>query len=90
MAKRPFNGLKIIEYGEGISAAYCTRLFAGLGAEVIKIEEAGIGDKTRRHGPFPKNTPHSEKSGLFLYLNTDKMDITLNPERNRAKTYLND
>ena len=85
MTKRPFNGLKIIEHGEGISAAYCTRLFAGLGAEVIKIEKAGIGDNARRHGPFPENTPHSEKSGLFLSLNTDKMGITLNPEKKKGK-----
>ena len=29
-------------------------------------------------GPFPDDTPHPEKSGLFLHLNTNKKGITLN------------
>ena len=53
MAKRPFEGLKVIEYGEVISAPYCGRLLAGLGAEVIKVENPVNGDKARANGPFP-------------------------------------
>ena len=30
-----------------------------------------------RRGPFPKDEPHPEKSGLFLYLNTNKLGVTL-------------
>ena len=45
--KRPFNGLKVIEYGENISAPYCAKLLAGLGAEVIKVENTGSGDKVQ-------------------------------------------
>ena len=43
MSTRPFAGLKVIEYGEYISAPYCTRLLAGLGAEVIKVEKPVTG-----------------------------------------------
>jgi len=68
MTNRPFDGLKVIEYGELISAPYCGRLMAGLGAEVIKVEKPGTGDKARNHGPFPNDIPHLEKSGLFLSL----------------------
>ncbi|MHB8105196.1 MAG: CaiB/BaiF CoA transferase family protein, partial [Dehalococcoidales bacterium] len=51
-----------------------------LGADVIKIEKPGLGDSARHWGPFPGETPHPEKSGLFLFLNTNKLGITLNPE----------
>jgi crotonobetainyl-CoA:carnitine CoA-transferase CaiB-like acyl-CoA transferase len=51
---------------------------ADMGAEVIKIEHPGGGDVARQRGPFPGRVPHPEKSGLFLYLNTNKRGITLN------------
>ena len=85
MIKRPLGGLKVIEYGEVISAPYCTKLMAGLGTEVIKVEKPGIGDKARSNGPFPKDLPHSEKSGLFLSLNANKLGITLNPDKHQGK-----
>jgi crotonobetainyl-CoA:carnitine CoA-transferase CaiB-like acyl-CoA transferase len=52
---------------------------ADLGADVIKIEEPGKGDPARKKPPFPKDIPDPEKSGLFLYLNTNKLGITLDP-----------
>ncbi|MEW6186696.1 MAG: CoA transferase [Thermodesulfobacteriota bacterium] len=79
MTKKALAGLKIIEYGHFISAPYCTKLMADLGAEVIKIEDPGAGvDEARVHGPFPGFQAHPEKSGLFLWLNTNKKGIILN------------
>src|SRR5882762_5329248 len=69
--------LRILEIGDGVSAAYATKLLADLGADVVKIETPGRGDVTRRRGPFPGDVPHPEKSGLFLYLNANKRGITL-------------
>ncbi len=71
-------GLKVIEYSEFISGPYCGKLLADLGAELIKIEKPGLGDKARNWGPFPQDMPHPERSGLFLYLNTNKLGVTLN------------
>jgi CoA:oxalate CoA-transferase len=78
--QKALEGLRVIEYGNYISAPYCTKLLAGLGAEVIKIEKPGIGDESRSHGPFPDDIPDYEKSGLFLFLNTNKLGITVNLE----------
>lgn len=78
MAKQALSGMKVVEYGSFISAPYCTKLMADMGAEVIKIEEPGRGDEAREFGPFPDDIPHPERSGLFLYLNTNKLGITLN------------
>ncbi|GAG43733.1 unnamed protein product, partial [marine sediment metagenome] len=44
---------------------------------MIKVEKPGSGDKSRSYGPFPQEIPHPEKSGLFLYLNTNKLGVTL-------------
>ncbi len=79
MAETALDGLRVLEWGEFIAPAYCTKLLADLGADVIKIETPGRGDRSRRHGPFPNDEPHPEKSGLFLYLNHNKRSVTLDP-----------
>ena len=73
----PLHGMRVIECGGMVSAPYAAKLMADLGAEVIKIEEPG-GDEARRRGPYPGDNPHPEKSGTFLYLNTNKLGVTLN------------
>jgi crotonobetainyl-CoA:carnitine CoA-transferase CaiB-like acyl-CoA transferase len=69
--------LRVLDLSEGVAGAFCTKLLAGFGAEVIKIERPGAGDPLRRYGPFPDDLPHPEKSALFLYLNTGKKSVTL-------------
>ncbi|MBI2907648.1 MAG: CoA transferase [Chloroflexi bacterium] len=77
MLKQALSWLKVIEYGEFISAPYCGKLMADLGAEVIKVEAPDGGDRSRQFGPFLNDIPHPERSGLFLGLNTSKLGITL-------------
>jgi len=78
MTEKALDGVKVVEYCSFVAGPYCTKLLADLGAEVIKIEPPGVGDEARRRGPFLHDTPHPELSGLFLYLNTNKLGITLN------------
>ena len=40
--------------------------------------EGPEGDEARRCGPFPDDLPDPNRSGLFLYLNSNKVGITLN------------
>jgi crotonobetainyl-CoA:carnitine CoA-transferase CaiB-like acyl-CoA transferase len=79
------DDLKIIELGQGVAPAFCAKLFAGLGAEVIKIEPPG-GDVLRTRGPFAGDEPGLERSGLFAYVNMSKLGVTLDigSERGRA------
>jgi crotonobetainyl-CoA:carnitine CoA-transferase CaiB-like acyl-CoA transferase len=72
-----FEGVKIVEYATMVSGPYCGKLFADMGADVVKIEEPPLGDSARQRGPFPGDVPHPEKSALFLYLNTNKRSIAL-------------
>ncbi len=70
------SDLRVIEIAQGIAGPYCGKLFADLGAQVIKVEPP-MGDVSRSQGPFPDDLPHDEKSGLFLHLNTGKQSVTL-------------
>ncbi|MDO8670095.1 MAG: CoA transferase [Dehalococcoidia bacterium] len=85
MVEGALSDLKVLEYAEHISGPYCTKLMADLGAEVIKIEPPIAGDRARRLGPFPGDIPHPERSGLYLYLNTNKLGITLDPGQATGK-----
>jgi CoA:oxalate CoA-transferase len=78
MTEKALSGVKALELATFVAGPYCAKLFADLGAEVIKIEQPGAGDEARRRGPFPNDIPHPERSGLFLYLNTNKLGVTLN------------
>ena len=79
MEKGLLPGIRVLELGEGVSAPYCGKILAGLGAEVIKVEPPD-GDISRLMGPFPGDAPHLEKSGVFLALNANKYGVTLDIE----------
>ena len=76
MGEGALSDLKVVEYADFISGPFCAKLMADLGADVVKVEPPA-GDTARRYGPFPGDVPHPEKSGLFLYLNTNKQGVTL-------------
>jgi CoA:oxalate CoA-transferase len=80
MDRQALSNVKVLEFSDFVSGPYCGKLLANTGAQVIKVEKPGLGDNARSWGPFPDNIPHSEKSGLFLFLNTNKSGITLNVE----------
>ncbi len=79
MARGLLPGVRVLELGEGVSAPYCGKVLAGLGAEVIKVEPPQ-GDISRSMGPFPGDEPHPEKSGVFLALNANKYGVSLDVE----------
>lgn len=78
MTEQAFSGMKVLDLTHYIAGPFCTKLLADYGADVIKVEKPGGGDEARRVGPFPGDIPDPEKSGLYLYLNTNKRGITLN------------
>lgn len=79
MSRAALEGLRVVECGRLVAAAYAAKLLADLGADVIKVEPPG-GDPTRRRGPFPGGAADPERSGLFLYLNTNKRGAALDPD----------
>jgi crotonobetainyl-CoA:carnitine CoA-transferase CaiB-like acyl-CoA transferase len=74
------EGLRVLELGDLVSAAFATKMMGDLGADVIKVESPE-GDRARSRGPFPKDAAADpERSGLYLGLNTNKRGIILDLE----------
>ncbi|MGB2885630.1 MAG: CoA transferase, partial [Dehalococcoidia bacterium] len=88
MSEQALSDVKVLDLTWHIAGPYCTKLLADYGAEVIKVEKPGEGEPARRMGPFFKDDPHPEKSGLFLHLNTNKKGITLNLKSAKGKKIL--
>jgi crotonobetainyl-CoA:carnitine CoA-transferase CaiB-like acyl-CoA transferase len=86
-AKTPFSAIKVVECGEGIPAAFGAKMLADLGAEVIKVEPPE-GDLARRRGPFPGDAVDPERSGIFIYLNTNKRGVVADLKRPEGRELL--
>ena len=79
------KGYKVIDFGQMVSAPFCAKLFSDFGADVIKVEPPD-GDASRRMGPFPRDEPHLEKSGLFFINNTNKRGVTCDVVTDEGRT----
>lgn len=77
---RALAGIRVAELGEGAGLAYAGKLFADLGAEVVKLEAPG-GDMLRRMPPLVEVAPGAWESGWFAWLCTNKRSMTATPER---------
>jgi len=73
--KTIYQDLRVLELANE-NGAFCGKMLASFGADVLKIEQPG-GDPSRLRGPFAGGEPHIEKSLSFVYHNTGKKDMTL-------------
>jgi len=70
----PLEDIRVIEMGTMIAGPFCGQLLADHGAEVIKLEQPGIGDPMREWG---KEKPHG-KALFWPVLARNKLSATLN------------
>jgi len=70
---KALEGIRILDLSRVLAGPYCTMVLGDLGAEIIKIEQPGIGDDSREYGPFI-----GKESAYFMSLNRGKKSITLN------------
>lgn len=77
--------LKVVELADFVAGPYCGKQLADFGAEVIKVEPPIHGDSARRQGPFKDDVEDLEASGTFLYLNTNKLGVTLDIEAEEGR-----
>jgi benzylsuccinate CoA-transferase BbsE subunit len=79
-------GRRVLELADE-NGVYCGKLLADLGADVIKVERPG-GDATRLIPPFWGGRPDPDRGLFFLYANTSKRSITLDPARPEGRALL--
>ncbi len=68
------EGLRVVELSSDVGGAYAGRLFAALGADVVKVE-APVGDPTRWLSPRAGDGP--DAGILFAYLGAGKRSVVL-------------
>ena len=81
------EGVTVLDLTHCIAGPYCTRLLAGFGADVLKIEPPG-GERGRRMAPFFQDQPGPDTSLPFAYLNAGKRSLTLDLKSAEGKDIL--
>jgi crotonobetainyl-CoA:carnitine CoA-transferase CaiB-like acyl-CoA transferase len=77
--------LLVIDLSRVLAGPYAAMQLGDLGARVIKVEQPGSGDDTRRWGPpFTANG----ESAYFFAANRNKESITLNLKKDRGRALL--
>ena len=73
MNNGPLKGLLVLDLTRVLAGPYSTMVLSDLGARVIKVEAPGVGDDSRKFGPFIEG-----QSAYFMSLNRGKESIALN------------
>ena len=68
-----------------MAASMAAKSFADFGAEVVKVEPPRTGSQERALGPFRDEMPDPETGGLHLFLNTNKLGVTIDLENPRGR-----
>jgi alpha-methylacyl-CoA racemase len=74
----PLEGLTVLDLTRLLPGGFCSLLLADFGADVIKVEDTGIGDYIRWSPPYYEGAADTANSALFLSLNRGKRSIRLN------------
>lgn len=82
-AIRPLSGVRVLDLTRVLAGPFCSMILGDMGAEVIKIEEPGKGDDTRRWPPFVGG-----EATYFLAVNRNKLSVTLNLKTREGLTLL--
>lgn len=87
-ATQPYAGLRLVDLS-GLPGAYGARLFAGMGAEVVKVEPPG-GGPLRRLAPFVDGAPGPEASLWWAYLAMGAKSVEIDIDDRDGRTALAD
>ncbi|MFM5884901.1 MAG: CaiB/BaiF CoA transferase family protein [Novosphingobium sp.] len=75
-APGPLAGIRVLDLSRVLAGPWCAQMLGDLGAEVIKVEQPGQGDDTRRWGP-PFLADGSRDSAYYLCANRNKRSVAI-------------
>jgi alpha-methylacyl-CoA racemase len=84
----PLEGIRILDLTRLLPGGFCSLLLADFGAEVIKVEDTGLGDYVRWSPPYYEGADDTAKGALFLALNRGKRSIRIDLKNDRGKEVL--
>jgi crotonobetainyl-CoA:carnitine CoA-transferase CaiB-like acyl-CoA transferase len=80
----PFEGLRVLDLTRALAGPFCALMLGDMGADVVKVEQPGVGDNARAWGP----PFQGGESSYFLSVNRNKRSIALDLRQPAAKEAL--
>ncbi|HYM55215.1 MAG TPA: CoA transferase [Solirubrobacteraceae bacterium] len=84
----PLAGVRVLDLSRLLPGGFCSLLLADFGADVLKVEDTGMGDYIRWSPPYYEGAHASAKSALFLSLNRNKRSIRFDLKNERGREAL--
>jgi alpha-methylacyl-CoA racemase len=84
----PLEGIRVLDLSRLLPGGFCSLLLADFGADVVKVEDTGVGDYIRWSPPHYEGAHESAGSALFLALNRNKRSIRLDLKHERGRDAL--
>ncbi len=80
MSQPALSHLRVLDLSRLLPGGFCSLLLADLGAEVVKVEDTGMGDYVRWAPPYygdESEQPLGTRSSLYLALNRGKRSVRI-------------
>ena len=82
------DGVRVLDLSRLLPGGFCSLLLADFGADVLKVEDTGMGDYIRWATPYHDGASESARSALFLALNRGKRSVRVNLKEERGREVL--
>ena len=80
----PLEGLRVLDLTRALAGPFCSQMLGDMGADVLKVEQPGVGDNARGWGP----PFQGGESSYFLSINRNKRSLALNLRDERGAEVL--
>jgi crotonobetainyl-CoA:carnitine CoA-transferase CaiB-like acyl-CoA transferase len=88
MTGLPLDGVKVLDLSRLLPGGFCSLLLADYGADVLKVEDTGMGDYVRWAPPYYEGAHASARSALYLSLNRNKRSIRVDLKNEQGREVL--
>lgn len=78
---KPLDGIRVLDLTHVLAGPFAAMILSDIGAEVIKIEEPEIGDRSRGTGPFV-----NDESSYFMSINRGKLGVAIDLSTEKGKS----
>jgi formyl-CoA transferase len=80
----PLERLRVLDLTRALAGPFCSQMLGDMGADVLKVEQPGVGDNARGWGP----PFQGGESSYFLSVNRNKRSLALNLRDERGAEVL--
>jgi alpha-methylacyl-CoA racemase len=88
VSELPLSDVKVLDLSRLLPGGFCSLLLADFGAEVLKVEDTGMGDYVRWAIPKYEGAEDSASAAYFLALNRGKKSIRINLKSEEGREVL--